>query len=78
MSGLVQAIAYIKLPIAEAYDTFLISALSFSPFGHCFAFIVQFVGNTELTSFGSDMLNLSKIFVTYFSCDNHSTFLVLS
>ena len=32
----------------------------------------------ESTGFASNMLNLSKIFVTYFSCDNHNTFLVLS
>ena len=77
MVVLVQTIAYITLQTTEAYGTFLISAFSFSFFGHCLAFNLQFVGNAEPTGFASNMLNLSKIFVTYFSCDSHSTFLVL-
>ena len=38
MSDLVQIIAYIKVPTTDAFGTFRISALSFSPFGHCLAF----------------------------------------
>ena len=78
MSDLVQTIAYIKLPTTEAQNTFLISAFTFPLFGHYLAFSLHFVGNAEPIDFAFDMLNVSKIFVTYFSCDNHNTFLVLS
>ena len=78
MFRLVQTIAYIKLLKTDTYCTFLISPLSFSPLRHCLAFNLQLVGNADSIGFASDMLNLSKTFVTYFCYDNQSTFLVLS
>ena len=64
--------------MSEAYHTFFISPFSFSLLRHHLAFILQFVNNADPTDFASNMLNLSKTFVTYFSSYNHSTFLVLS
>ena len=78
MSGLVQTITYIRPPTTKGYGTFLISALSFSRLGHCLVFNLQLVGKTDPSDFASDMLNLSRNFATYLSCDNHSNFLVLS
>ena len=57
ISGRVQTIAYIKLPTAEAYGIFIISAFSAFVFGLSFPDNLQFVGSVDPTGFTSDMLN---------------------
>ena len=57
ISGQVQTIAYIKLPTAEAYGTFIISAFSAFVFGISLPDNLQFAGSVDPTDFASDMLN---------------------
>ena len=73
-----KTITYIKLPMAEAYNNFLISTLLLLPPRALLNIHLAVCRQWEPTDFASDMLNLSRTFVTYFSCDTHNTFLVLS
>ena len=57
ISGQVHTIAYIKLPTAEAYGTFIISAFSAFVFGLSLPDNLQFVESVDPTGFVSDMLN---------------------
>ena len=57
ISGRVHTIAYIKLPMAEAYGTFIISAFSAFVFGLCLPDNLQFAGSVDPTGFASNMLN---------------------
>ena len=50
-------IAYIKLPTAEAYGIFIISAFSAFVFGLSLPDNLQFSGSVDPTGFASDMLN---------------------
>ncbi|KAK4566651.1 hypothetical protein RGQ29_002779 [Quercus rubra] len=65
MSGLVHTIAYIKLPIAEAYGTLLIWSLSSSVFGDCSLLSLKLLSKGVLTGLASFMLNLLRTFFTY-------------
>ena len=57
ISGRVHTIAYIKLPTAEAYGIFIISAFPSFIFGLCLPDNLQFFGSVDPTGFASDMLN---------------------
>ena len=57
ISGRVHTIAYIKLPTAEAYGIFIISAFFVVVFGLSFPDNLQFVGSVDPTGFASNMLN---------------------
>ena len=53
----VHTIVYIKLPTAEAYGTFTITAFSAFVFGLCLPNNLQFAGSADPTGLASDMLN---------------------
>ena len=57
ISGRVHTIAYIKLPTAEAYGIFIISAFSAFVFGLSLPDKLQFAGSVDPTGLASDMLN---------------------
>src|ERR1700733_12907034 len=72
MSGLVQTIAYIKLPTTLAYGTRDILSSSSCVLGHCLADNLTPTGTGTFMGLLSCILNLWSIVSTYFLWFNHS------
>lgn len=82
MCGFVHSMAYVKLPIVEAYETLATLAMksfSSSICGQCFLYNLKWlIVRGVLTTLASLMLNLSNTLWMYLAWDNYKVLICLS